>query len=172
MLFQRYFKSIFGYADKYTRDKAIAEELAMDVMLRLWQNKTNIAVDTNLSAYLFKSIKNALVDHWRKKELQTMPLMEAEISHQARPADYELRSRDMEQLYLQTVDALSPQCRQIFRMSREEEMTYPQIAEKMNLSVNTVKGHMVSALKGMRLKLAHHADLSTIYILAFLSLLF
>lgn len=170
VLFNRYFESIFSYALKFIRDRSIAEELAMDVLFRLWQRRTFIASDTNLPAYLFTSVKNALADHWRKKELTTVTLLEGEITLQSRPADYQLNTSELKHLYQLSVETLSPQSREVFKLSREEEMTYPQIAQKMNISINTVKGHMVAALKGMRLKLAHHTDLSMVYILIFLSL--
>lgn len=153
ILFQRYFKSLYGYALKYTKDNALSEELAIDVMFRLWQKRIDISWDINLSAYLFRSIKNALISHWRKKELQTVTLVDEEITQEARPADYDLQRQDLEKLYHQTVDTLSPQCKLVFKMSREEEMTYQQIAEAMNISVNTVKEHMSVALKGIRLLL-------------------
>lgn len=156
VLFKRYFKSIYNYTHKHTRDEDLAEELAMDVMFRLWQKRASLDPDINLSAYLFKSIKNALIDHWRKKELLTVDLTEAESIHFSRPADYQLRSREMQDVYHKTVDTLSPQSRLIFKLSREQEMTYPEIAKEMGISVNTVKGHMIAALKGMRLKLGYY----------------
>lgn len=166
-VFGRYFESVYTYALRHVQDRAIAEELAMDVLFRFWQRRATIASDTNIPAYLFTSVKNGLADHWRKKELVTLPLMHIEQSLKSRPADYELNNRELQQLYQQSVNALSPQCREVFKLSREEELTYPQIAERMNLSVNTVKTHMLSALKGMRLKLANYTDLPLVFITLF-----
>lgn len=168
-LFSRYFESMYRYTLKYIRNHAVAEELAMDVLFRFWQRMDNLSPDTNLPAYLFTSAKNALADHWRKKELATVVLMEDDVHLHARPADYELDRKETEVLYKQSVDTLSPQCREVFILSRELGLTYPQIAQEMNLSVNTVKSYMTTALKGLRIKLQHQTDLTLVFALACLA---
>jgi RNA polymerase sigma-70 factor (ECF subfamily) len=62
---------------------------------------------------------------------------------------------------------LSPQRRKIFKLSREEQMTYPQIAESMNLSVNTIKTQMLVSLKHLREGLKEHIDITMFFLLIF-----
>ena len=171
-LFSRYFESVYRYTLKYIRNHAVAEELAMDIMFRLWQRMGSLPADVNLPAYLFTSAKNALADHWRKKELATVALMEDDVHLTAPPADYEFERKETEVLYRQSVDTLSPQCREVFILSREQGMTYPQIAREMNLSVNTVKSYMTTALKGLRMTLQHQTDLTLVFVVACLASLF
>lgn len=169
-LFCRYMESVCRYTMKYTRNHTIAEELAMDVMFRFWQKMDGLPADTNIPAYLFTSAKNALADHWRKKELETISLLEEDIYLQSRPADYRLATKESECMYERTVGKLSPQCREVFVLSREQGMTYQQIAREMNLSINTVKSYMATALKGIRATLQHQTDHILIYIILLLTI--
>lgn len=73
-LFFRYFKGIFAFAKSSVRDQEIAKELAMDVMIRFWQKQGDIQVQTDLNAYFYQSIKNALYNHWKRKTIFTLPI--------------------------------------------------------------------------------------------------
>ncbi|HEY8935093.1 MAG TPA: sigma-70 family RNA polymerase sigma factor, partial [Cyclobacteriaceae bacterium] len=57
---------------------------------------------------------------------------------------------ELEDKIREAVDALPPQCRAIFMMSRYEELRYPEIAEKLNISVNTIQNQICKALKILR----------------------
>lgn len=125
-----------------------AEELTMDVLLRLWQKKEEIEIDTNLRPYLYRAIKNAIFNHCRKKILKTVP-MEL-VPEQATPittaADDQLKYTELEKIYYHNLSQLSPQRQKVFCMRREENMTYNQIAKDLGLSTNTVENYMVASL--------------------------
>lgn len=158
ILFKRYYDSLYKYALKNVKDSFTAEELTMDVMLRLWEKKGEIEVLNDLKAYLFRSIKNAIYNHYRKKILTTVPLETDEVVRTLISADDALQTKELNQFYLQKLAQLSPQRRQVFQMSREENMTYPEIAKNMNLSVNTVENYMVATLRYFRKEIKEHAD--------------
>ncbi|WP_316841695.1 RNA polymerase sigma-70 factor [Pedobacter gandavensis] len=169
VLFKRYYGPLYGYALKNVRETTIAEELTMDVMLGLWKKKGAVDIENDLKAYLYRSIKNAIYNHYRKKILSTVPL--EQVTEKATPicrsADHDLHSRELEKVYQEKLSKLSPQRRKVYQMSREENMTYAEIAENMDLSVNTVENYMVASLHFFRQQLKEHADL----ILGFVMLL-
>lgn len=160
ILFKRYYDGLFRFALKNVKDICIAEELTMDVMLSLWKKKGAIAVEDNLKAYLFRCIKNAIYNHYRKKILPTVSLEQVpEDRHLANnTADQQLNSRELEKVYRSKLNQLSPQRRRVYELSREEHMTYAEIAKSMNLSVNTVENYMVASLSFFRKQLKEHAD--------------
>ena len=168
VLFRRYFNKLFRYTLNYTKEANIAEELVMDVMLKLWQKKGEIIIEDNLNAYLFRSMKNALINFWRKKALETstLDLLKHERYADNRSADYRIICNELEDLYHQKLGKLSPQRKRVFEMSRKENLSYAQIASQLNLSVKTVEQHITSALKYMRENLNVLSD-ATLLILAF-----
>lgn len=168
VLFKRYYEALYGYALKNLKESCTAEELTMDVMMGLWKKRGEIAIEDDLKAYLYRSVKNAIYNHYRKKILTTvsLELVREDITLTSRAVDYELDNKELEQFYTQKLSQLSPQRRQVFQMSREENMTYPEIAKNMNLSVNTVENYMVAALRFFRKEIKEHADFIIIFLLS------
>jgi len=159
-IFKRYYDPLFNYAKKAVKQTEVAEELAMDVLLRLWQKKEQIEVDNDLRPYLYRAIKNATFNHYRKKILITVPmeLIAEQATFITTAADDQLKYAELEKIYYHNLNLLSPQRQKVFRMSREENMTYSQIAKDLGLSINTVENYMVASLSFFRKNLKEHAD--------------
>ena len=168
IIFKRYYDPLFNYAKKIVRDAEVAEELTMDVLLRLWQKKEAIETVSSLRPYLYRAIKNATFNHYRKKVLDTVPieLIPEQAAYATAAADDQLKYAELEKIYYQNLNQLSPQRQKVFRMSREENMTYNQIAKDLGLSTNTVENYMVASLSFFRKNLKEHADRISIIIVA------
>jgi RNA polymerase sigma-70 factor (ECF subfamily) len=164
VLFKRYYSGLRGYALKNVKDFNVAEELCMDVMLGLWKQKGGIIIQTDLKPYLYRSIKNAIYNHYRKKALQTvsLDLLTEEFKLTSQAADHELEVSELQAIYQQQLERLSPQRRRVYEMSRLENKSYLEIAEDLDLSVNTVENYMVASLNFFRESLKKIADLSVL----------
>ena len=150
-LFRRYDRKLCRLASRYIKDPMQAEELALDVLCNLWTRRAGINITADLSNYLFRTMRNVVINQLKKKLPQMLGLEELkQADHLDRPADFRLREKETGQLYQETLDTLSPQRRKVFTLSREENFTYGEIADELGLSVTTVKQHMISALKTVR----------------------
>ncbi|PWK79549.1 RNA polymerase sigma-70 factor (ECF subfamily) [Mucilaginibacter oryzae] len=160
-IFFRYFRKIHAFARSSVRDDETAKELAMDVMIRLWQKRGSILVETDLNAYLYRSIRNALYNNWKRKAIITLPISDLPESFEpiSQPADHELDCKELQQSYQEKLNQLSPQRKQVFTMSREQNMSYAEIADHLNLSVNTVRNHVSASLQYFREHLNEFAAL-------------
>jgi RNA polymerase sigma-70 factor (family 1) len=167
ILFERYFNRLYKYSLHYVKDNDTAKELVMDVMFRLWEKRQTITFETDLAPYLYRSIKNAIYNHWRKKALETTSIDLAQHDHilLSRSADYELRTKETGKAYQDSLMKLSPQSRLVYQMSREEDLSHAQIADSLNLSVNTVKNHMKTALNFFRKNLKQYSELTTLLVI-------
>lgn len=155
MLYGRYSPSLYRQASRWVKDRQDAEELVMDLFVSLWtrRDKLNPSAGENLSAYLATAMRNRITNYYQKK-LRNIELTVETVPPIAdsRTADYGVLSLEAEHAYEKGVASLSPQRRKVFKLSREEGLTYSQIAKRMNLSVNTVENYMVSALSILREK--------------------
>jgi len=169
ILFKRYYDSLYGYALKNLKESCVAEEITMDVMLGLWNKKGEIEIDNDLKAYLYRSVKNAIYNHYRKKILPTvsLELVKDNLNMITSVVDQQLNSKELETLYRQKISQLSPQRRRVYELSRDENMTYAEIAKDMELSVNTVENYMVASLSFFRKHLKEHADFTLIFFISF-----
>lgn len=165
-LFKRYFHKIHKYAVHHTGNPELAEELTMDLMVWLWKKKDVLEVKGDLSSYLFRAIKNAIYNHFRKTELDTTSLDEVFIDTIAyQNAESTLAEQEIGACYRTSLEQLTPQRRKVFQLSREEDMSYSEIASHLNLSVKTVESHISASLQFLRKRFKEYADLIILIII-------
>jgi len=170
VLFKRYYNALFNFALKNLKESCVAEELVMDVMMGLWKKKGEIIIEEDLKAYLYRSVKNAIYNHYRKKILPTvsLELVRDHLTLTSVAVDHELNSKELENFYRQKISQLSPQRRRVYELSRDQDMSYAEIAKNMDLSVNTVENYMVASLSYFRKQLNEHADFTLLIALSVL----
>jgi RNA polymerase sigma-70 factor (ECF subfamily) len=137
------------------RDRAVAEEIAQDVMLELWRRREHLSSEGTPQAYLFRSMRNRSLNHLRhlKVEKRGEP-------HAARtgalepPADRILVEQEMSEAVRVAIGQLPDRCREVFELSRLHGLKYTEIANVLGVSVKTVEAQMGRALKALRGSLA------------------
>lgn len=151
-LFHRYAPRLYKQAVAYIKDSMITEELVMDLLFTIWQKRHEPIMQGDVAAYLFRAMRNQVLKHLRKKIPETFPIetMPEDSLVEQRQADHQLLTSDNKRIYETSLLQLSPQRRKVFQLSREENLSYAEIAAEMNLSVNTVENYMVAALKTLR----------------------
>jgi RNA polymerase sigma-70 factor (ECF subfamily) len=152
-LFDRYALNLRRLAMRYTKDGFAAEELALDLLMDMWERRHDLEVKKGLfSAYLFRAMHNRGISYVRRRLPQFSDVDTLADGGPVSPheADLGVRMRDEEQRYRKSLDALTPQRRRVFELSRERHLSYPEIARELNLSINTVENHMQAALAVLR----------------------
>ncbi len=155
MIYDHYSQRIFRYAFNFVKDEAWAEEIVQDTFLKLWNARLGLDPAGDIWLYLYVLCKRLCLSRLREinrtKSLQERFLMTIEnIDTQQ---EENVVTRDLESFITRVVEHLPYRQKEIFRLSRYEGFTHKEIAEKLNISVNTVKNHMVLALKEIRLSL-------------------
>ena len=128
--------------------------LLQDVLLRVWKNRETLEISTTYKAYLYRAAMNMALDHLQKHKRQ-VAWDDARVPEPSRNATTEHLDREEAELAVAgALEALPPQCRAVFVMSREEGMSYRQIAEALNVAPKTVENQMGKALRLMRERLS------------------
>lgn len=166
-LFDRYFKRLYSFGYGLIQDEEVAKEIAMDVMMRLWQKKGELVIGDELLPYLFRSIKNAVYNYWRKAKIIThsLEVFEDSLQNSVPSADSNLEFKELEKQYADFLNEMPEQRRKIFHLSRNENLTYAEIADQLNLSVHTVRNQMSSSVRYFR---KHMGDISKLIIIIYL----
>ncbi|MBK1441498.1 RNA polymerase sigma-70 factor [Parapedobacter sp. ISTM3] len=153
-LFERYAERLYNFALRYVQDPAIAEELMMDVMHWVWMRRERLDNIKQAASYLSKAIRNKVFDHLRKTTIDTLPLDALpERGNQLvdpTPTNHSLDLAELRESYERTLQSLPAQCKKVFELSRENELSHAEISSILNISVKTVEGHITNALKIMR----------------------
>ena len=169
-LYEKYYSMLCIIAFEYTRDKYVAEEMVSETFLLLWEKRETIVITTSVKYYMIKSVKNTCMQYIRRKSLKTQSLNdEFSIKHIPWGEDYPLGrlfEKELLEMIGVTIQSLPEQCRRIFLLSRDDELSYPQIAKRLHISENTVKTQIKTALSRLRIALK---DYLTIFFLSLLS---
>jgi RNA polymerase sigma-70 factor (ECF subfamily) len=166
-LYEDYQGRIFLFAYRFTKSKEAAEEIVQEVFVKLWEKREQIRIEKNFAGYLFRVTRNLIIDGLKRAALDKK-VQQRIYSHMQvlrNPVADELLSKEMERLHQQAINALSEQRRAVYLLSREEELSYAEIAEKLGISKNTVRNHIVSALESIREHLSNHPDLGAVVLI-------
>ncbi len=150
VLFREYYPRVCNIIYRYVGDKELAEDLAQDVFLKLWQKKDRIKVNTSLKAYISRMASNEAISYLRKhRQLTKVDEKEAWLIESKR-TDEGIVEGELAERISATLQALPPKCRQVFLLSRQEELSYREIATRLDISIKTVENQMGKALKIFR----------------------
>jgi len=148
-LFRAFAPGLCAFVARYVDSRAVAEEIVQDLFLTIWRRRADLVVEQSVATYLFTAARNRAVNHLRRERVARRweGSIVGRIESPGRSGEAEL----LEMLDLQDgIDRLPARCRLIFTLSRQQGMTYAQIAESLDLSVKTVEVQMGRALRALR----------------------
>jgi RNA polymerase sigma-70 factor (ECF subfamily) len=160
-IFVNYYESLYGYAFSIVNNRSFAEEIVSDVFYRLWLKKDKLKIDTSLPGYLYKSVYNACMDnmrHHKTKQTFKRDALHRSIENSLNPAN-DVNAKDFEKNLRNALLQLPEQCRTVFQLNRMEELSYNDIAKRLDISVKTVEAHMSKALRRLRVSMAEFLTL-------------
>lgn len=150
-LFHRYYPMVLGFTRALVKNQVVAEDIAQNSFMKLWLNRASLQPGLSVKNYLCVLSRNEAINFLRSsqsKSVQLGPQLEPHI--QEPTADDWMSFAETNTQIRNNIDALPPQRRTIFKMSRYEHMSNMEIAVKLNLSIRTVEKHIELALKDLR----------------------
>jgi len=159
-LFDSYKNRLYGYVLSITHSPYTAEEITQEIFIKLWLCRDILHQVDNLDGYIFTIARNKTLNYLRKaayderllRELQSFALPENNnVEERALASEYD-------RLISDALTLLSPQRRLVYQLSRDKGLNHEEIAHHLHLSRNTVKNHMVEALRFIRHYLGQHGS--------------
>lgn len=154
-IYVTYYSRMLRFAKEYVLFDEDAEDVVQDVFLLLWEKREVLDIQVSLVSYLFSLVKNRSLDYLRHKVVAEEYRQELTFKLSAlEQLNYTFTSEeDIEQAVTKAIDKLPERCREIFLKSRIEGMKYREIADELDISMNTVENQMSIALKKLRIEL-------------------
>lgn len=149
-LFDIYFVPLCRFMKLYLKNEAEAEEIALDIFMHIWTNRKDFQIKISIKSYLFQAARNRCLNALRDS-LQTCPidkLSETLTDNSSIDADMELKELNL--LIEEAICSLPDKCKEVFRWSRQENLTNKEIAAKTQTSIKTVEAQITKALKYIR----------------------
>jgi RNA polymerase sigma-70 factor (ECF subfamily) len=156
-LFRAHYPSLCRYAASLLGEWASAEDVVQDVFVRIWERHRDRLPLREPTAYLFRAVRNAAynrLDSARATRRDRATEVNSLSGSFTRAPDAALDAKQTRTTVETALDALPSRQAEVFRLSRQHDLTYAQIAEVLDLSVSTVETHMGRALASLREALA------------------
>ncbi len=149
-LFRDWYPRLADHAHRLLGDRDRAEDAVQEVFVALWRGRERLPDADALAGYLHRAVRNRALNQLRRRhgdgvdpdgrlDLATLP-----------DAPVRLEEEDLQRRILVALDALPPRTREVFLLSREQQLTYAAIAETLGISIKTVETLMSRALRQLR----------------------
>lgn len=155
LIFKNYYAGLLTFARDYIRSSDAAKEVVQDIFVNLWENHEKIQIKSSIKAYLYRSVHNRCMNYLRdtiSNSRQHIPIEKLKDQIGLMCIDYsesffnESFSEQVQKELDETIESLPEQCRKIFRLNRYEKLSYPEIADLLNVSLSTIKTQMSRAM--------------------------
>lgn len=167
-LFWCYQKRLYHFALSTLKDYEDARDVVQEAFLRIWKNRENLDEQSSLQSFLFTISYNIIVDTMRKKvsDRNFRDYLQKNAIDKESQVEKEVEFNELRTIYNNAVEELPSERKKIYKLHRFENMKYEEIADQLELSVNTVRGQMYKAISYLRKRIGGH----TLAGLLFLSL--
>ena len=168
-LYKKYCKRVykFGYSILKTREEV--ENLMQDVFLNLWKNRYKVEKDSSIKSYIFTTTYNSAISIIRKKarESEFIEYLKSVQEINEEPVNVELEYNELTEKVNDIVNHLPDRQKEVYLLHKVEGLKYLEIAERLNISVNTIENHMCRALKTIREKLGNYSLIVILFVFLF-----
>lgn len=154
-LYNLYWEKLFIAAYNLLKNKELCEDLLQEIFISLWNKRQTLVIKTTLQNYLYACITYKVYDYFRGNSV----LLKTELLekfdkriHASNPETLLMHQELIAQIQI-AIEALPEKSKAVFKLSREDQLTYNEIAEKLNISTKTVEAHISKSLKLLRISL-------------------
>lgn len=143
---------LVSFLKGYVSDEESIKEIIQDVFVKLWENREKINSEESLLNYIYTIAKNHVIDILRKKRLKFVDfenINESELNNSNTTSET-IEYKELEEIINDGINKLSDRKKEVFLLHRTDKLTYPEISEKLNISISAVEKNISSALKELR----------------------
>ena|SRR5690606_11829027 len=155
-IYHRYHGLLYVFAYNRLKNREEAKDIIHELFLKLWTDRDTLQVTGRLSVYLYTAARNRVINSISRQQVASRYINSflsyiERIDYQS--ADHLARHNDLQAFIEKEIENLQPRMREVFELSRHTNLSRREIAEKLEISEETVKSHMHNALKVLRARL-------------------
>ena len=155
ILYEKYHQALYFFALKLSKNQHEAEELVQSVFVTVWETRQAIDSEKSFSAYLFSIARNRFYDMLRKRVIESCyaDYIFQQNNLITNDLEKEIEDNEINEIINKLLQQVPERRLEIFRLSREENLSYKQIAQKLQISENTVDTQIRHVLNFLRKEL-------------------
>lgn len=171
-VYDLYFYQLSVFIKRYVHSDSISQDLTQDVFVKLWEKRAFLDRVSNFNSYIYRMAKNHTLDYLKK--VSRVEIMPDDLLREFKFSSNEVELFVTEQEYFKFLDnymkTLPEKSRLIFDLCREQEKSYDEVAEELNISKSTVKHHMVSTMKKLTKEIIQRFRIDRFNLIYFITL--
>ena len=154
------YEGLCNYACILLKNEGLAEDIVQEAFIRIWDNRKNLVIYSSWKAYIYRTVHNCCINCLKKKDTLSRKnsQFQEEVFYHNQISITRINPEAIDRLVAEelseriedVITSFPRQCREIFILSRYEQMAYADIADHLNISVNTVKTQIKRALKKLK----------------------
>jgi RNA polymerase sigma-70 factor (ECF subfamily) len=160
IVYRQYYQRIYYFAKTFLPDKEDAEDITADTFIKLWNRRDSFHTMSSISSFLHVTTRNSCFDFLRhikvKSEKQAELIRQMELHHHSNLHE---TKEELLKLVQKEVEKMSNKMKEIFHLSYNEGLTPAEIAENLQLSVQTISNQKTTVLKSLKKALTQHTTL-------------
>ncbi len=164
-VFRTFYQALAGFALKYVGDPETAEEIVQETFTSIWEKVDEINIQTSIKSYLYGAVRNACLNHIKhQRVVREHADYEIHRSSQFSSGFDALEVEELQEKINSALGKLPEKCREVFELSRYEELKYKEIADRLDISIKTVENQMGKALKILREELGTYLPVFLLFL--------
>lgn len=154
-LYNRYKQALYFHANRSLRDHDEARDMVQEIFTAIWTKRETLVIPKSVDAYLYGSIRNRILNFIAHQKVVSKytDSIDTFLEQGKSSTDEIVREKELNNILMREIALLPEKMRVVFELSRNQELSYKQIAEKLNISDQSAKKQVLRAIKILRLKI-------------------
>ena len=159
--FRMYYEKFIKVSLLYVRGYKNAEDIVSDVFIKLLKQLDRVEKVERVEAYLFRMVRNQCLDFLKKKENKSLYLVEEYEEHYLSNAGdlrIEIEGNELKEIIEKCIERFPPKRKIVYRLIKEDNLTYKEVAEILGVSPKTIDNHLVLGIKTLRNAISNYYE--------------
>jgi RNA polymerase sigma-70 factor (family 1) len=163
-LYNRFWQLLFMSSYNVIKDRELCEDIIQDIFMNIWHNREKLEIHISLKGYMYACARYQVFNHLKKNKdkihVELFDDLEKRFQHST-PETEMMHDELVHQINL-IIETLPDKCRIVYKLSREEQLSHKEIAERLDISTKTVENHITKALQVIRLSMGSTASMAMV----------
>jgi len=167
IIFQRFWDALYLSAFNVLKDQHLCEDIVQEVFINIWNKRETLQI-ISLGAYLQASVRYEVYREIKKQGVRAKIIDDFSVYTEQIFLERRLDCKELSSQITTIIEQLPSKCREVYKLSREEQLTHKEIASRLQISTKTVENHLTKALRFLKISMEKALPLLAVSLACFI----